>query len=84
MLAALLGMLLNFEPTKIKFITAYDSRSQLCRLIHQRFDIIGILRDNILQSIHIQGYLEKICRLGIHYQNVSPVLGCDQQVELTL
>ena len=30
------------------------------------------------------GYLGKIGRLGIHYRNVSPVMDCAQQVELTL
>ena len=53
---------------KIKFITAYDSRGFLITilLIHQRFDIVGILRDAIRQSIHnYPGYLEKKGRLGI-------------------
>ena len=59
--------------------------SQPCQLIHQRFDIAGILKDKILRTKHTYpGYLEKIHRLGIHYRNVFPFMGCAQQVELTL
>ena len=34
--------------------------SQCCQLIHQKFDIVGILRDKIQQNIHnYPEYLEK-------------------------
>ena len=58
MLAALLGMLLKFEAgeNQIYYCLGFTRlfMSQLCQLIHQRFDIAGILKDKILQSIHIQ------------------------------
>ena len=42
--------------------------SQFCQLIHKKFDIVGILRDKMGQSIHnYSGYLEKKGRLEIHY-----------------
>ena len=37
-------------------------------LIHQRFDIVGILRNEIPAKHTYQGYLEKNGRLGIHYR----------------
>ena len=40
----------------------------LSQFFHQRFDIVGILRDKIRQNIHnYPGYLERKGRLGVHY-----------------
>ena len=71
---------------KIKFITVNDSRGFLITILptnslkirhHRkkiRYDKIYI----IIQDMERKG------RLGIHYWNVAPVMGCTEQVELTL